>query len=80
MLSYCVCVLRLGSRVGVHQVTVLINDTMGVLAAGRYRSPDAMIGLILGTGVLPQHISTRQFNSILPPLLTSATCSQLYQD
>lgn len=32
------------------QVKVLINDTMGVLAAGRYRNPDAMIGLILGTG------------------------------
>ena len=35
------------------QVKVLINDTMGVLAAGRYRNPDAMIGLILGTGARP---------------------------
>ncbi len=32
---------------------MLINDTMGVLAAGRYKSPDAMIGLILGTGAPP---------------------------
>lgn len=29
---------------------VLINDTVGVMAAGRYMNPDAMIGLILGTG------------------------------
>jgi len=31
-------------------VKVLINDTVGVMAAGRYMNPDAMIGLILGTG------------------------------
>lgn len=38
-------------RQGMHaEVKVLINDTMGVLAAGRYANPDAMIGLILGTG------------------------------
>jgi hypothetical protein len=29
---------------------VLINDTLGVMAAGRYMHPDAMIGIILGTG------------------------------
>jgi hypothetical protein len=32
------------------QVRVLINDTLGVMAAGRYMNPDAMIGIILGTG------------------------------
>jgi hexokinase len=32
------------------KVKVLINDTVGVMAAGRYMNPDAMIGLILGTG------------------------------
>jgi hypothetical protein len=31
-------------------VRVLINDTLGVMAAGRYMNPDAMIGIILGTG------------------------------
>lgn len=29
---------------------MLINDTLGVMAAGRYMHPDAMIGIILGTG------------------------------
>ncbi len=43
------------------QVKVLINDTMGVLAAGRYRNPDAMIGLILGTGAHPL------LRTVLPP-------------
>jgi hexokinase len=33
-------------------VRVLINDTLGVMAAGRYMHPDAMIGIILGTGRL----------------------------
>jgi hexokinase len=32
------------------QVTVLINDAPGVLAAGRYMNPTTMIGVILGTG------------------------------
>lgn len=31
---------------------MLINDTLGVMAAGRYMHPDAMIGIILGTGKL----------------------------
>ena len=35
------------------QVTVLINDAPGVLAAGRYMNPTTMIGVILGTGEHP---------------------------
>lgn len=38
---------RQGSPV---QVRVLLNDTVGVLAAGRYADPSTMVGVILGTG------------------------------
>ncbi|CAK9271543.1 unnamed protein product [Sphagnum jensenii] len=32
------------------KVAVLVNDTVGTMAGGRYFDPDVMIGIILGTG------------------------------
>ncbi len=34
------------------EVRVLINDTMGVLATGRYLDASTMVGVILGTGAM----------------------------
>lgn len=45
---------RQGSPV---QVRVLLNDTVGVLAAGRYADPSTMVGVILGTGATSQDVS-----------------------
>jgi hexokinase len=32
------------------QVTAVLNDTVGVMAAGRYYDPDTEVGMIMGTG------------------------------
>lgn len=45
---------RRGSPV---QVRVLINDTTGVLAAGRFLDTSTMVGVILGTGDSPAPLS-----------------------
>lgn len=48
------------------QVRVLINDTLGVMAAGRYVHPDAMIGIILGTGTNACYVETASRVKTLP--------------
>lgn len=48
------------------QVRVLINDTTGVMAAGRYMNPDAMIGLILGTGTNACYVENASRVKTLP--------------
>ncbi|XP_024362976.1 hexokinase-2 isoform X4 [Physcomitrium patens] len=59
------------------EVAVLVNDTVGTLAGGRYWNEDVMVGMILGTGTnacyvehdLPSHVQSGSGEMVHPSSL-----------
>ena len=42
-------------------MTVLLNDSIGTFAGGRYLDPDIMMGVILGTGTNMSYLERKRF-------------------